>query len=112
MFLGFCSDAAPIFKFIGNIVTLFKIIIPIILIVIGVVGLGKAVIANDDKEIKTATNSLIKKLIVGICIFFIPTIVNAVFNFVGTRTDAEANDTKVCIDCITSPSSCNVTTIP
>ena len=110
MFLAsFCTEAAPIFKFIGQIVNIFKIIIPVILVVIGVIALGKAVIANDDKEIKTATNSLIKKLITGVCIFFIPTIVSAVFTLIDSFGDTKS-DTDVCIQCITDPDNCGTTT--
>ena len=100
----FCTDAAPIFQFIGQIVNIFKIVIPVILIVLGVIALGKAVIANDEKEIKTATNSMIKKIIIGVCIFFVPTIVNAVFSLVSGFSDTKT-DTEVCIKCITSPNT-------
>lgn len=101
---AFCAETADVFKFIGNIVTVFKTIIPVILIVLGVVALGKAVLAADDKEIKTAVNGLIKKFLVAVLIFFLPMIVNALFGLVdgfnGVKSDAQ-----ICVNCITSPRS-------
>lgn len=99
---GFCYNTSVVFQFIGYIVMILKILIPAILIVLGVVALGKAVISDDDKEIKTAVNSLIKKFITAVLIFFIPTIVSALFTIVNGFSDVEA-DYNVCIKCITSP---------
>ncbi len=105
---GFCYTTAAIFQFIGYIVLVLKIIVPAILIVIGVVALGKAVIADDDKEIKTAVNSLIKKFITAVFIFFIPTIVSALFSVVNGFSDVEA-DYNICVKCITSPNNSTCT---
>jgi len=104
---GFCSNTAVVFQFIGQIVTILKIVIPVILIVLGVISFGKAVIAADDKEIKTATNLFIKKFIAAVVIFFIPTIVSALFNMIGSFSDVQA-DYQVCVKCITSPKKCPV----
>lgn len=101
---GFCYDTSVIFQFIGYIVLVLKIVIPAILIVLGVIALGKAVISDDDKAIKTAVNSLIKKFITAVCIFFIPTVVSALFSIVNGFGDIKA-DYDVCIKCITSPNN-------
>ena len=99
---GFCYSTSVVFQFIGYIVLVLKILIPVILIVLGIIALGKAVIAADDKEIKTAVNSIIKKFIAAVCIFFIPTIISALFSIVDTVSSVEA-DYNVCVKCITSP---------
>jgi len=104
---GFCAKTAVVFQFIGRIVTIFKIVIPVILIVLGIIALGKAVLASDDKEIKTAVNSLIKKFIAAVCIFFIPSIISAMFTLVSGNNEVE-NDYMVCVRCITNPGDCNV----
>ena len=87
---SFCYDTREIWVFVGQIVNIFKIVIPVILIVIGVVALGKAVIADDDKEIKTAVTKLIKKVIVAVIIFFVPAIVKAIFNLIDYDAKTEA----------------------
>ncbi len=104
MFLGdvstFCTSTTDIWRFIGKIIAIFKIVVPVILIVIGVIALGKALVSNDDKEIKTAFNSLLKKVIIGVVIFFIPTLVSAIIGLVDSDMK---NDSSVCIKCITNP---------
>ena len=49
---GFCYDSANIFQVIGYILMIFKIVIPVILIILGMIDLGKAVVASKDDEIK------------------------------------------------------------
>ena len=46
---SFCTDTKDIWIFLGKIVFILKILIPVILRVLGIVGLAKAVIA-DDKQ--------------------------------------------------------------
>lgn len=104
---GFCTDAVPILKFISTVFFIFKIIIPILLIVWGSVDLGKAVVAQDEKEIKTASQTLVKRAIAGIIIFFIPTIVGLVFGLIGDFQDTElGNEYNTCAECIKNPDKC------
>ncbi|NMA50626.1 MAG: hypothetical protein GX951_02115 [Mollicutes bacterium] len=102
MFLAFCEDTAKIWQFAGKIVNIFKIVIPVILIVMGLITLGKAMVADDDQEIKKGFNSLLKKVITGLAIFFLPTLINAIVGMVNTDADV---DSSVCISCITGPNS-------
>ena len=99
---GFCYETSGIWQFAGYAVMVLKIIIPSILIILGIVALGKAVIAADDKEIKTAVNSLIKKFIAAVIIFFIPQIMSGLFKVVAGFKEVEP-DYNVCVKCITSP---------
>ena len=101
---GFCSQTADVWQFVGRIVLVLKIVIPVVLIVLGIIGLGKAVIADDDKEIKTQVNRLITKFIAAVVIFFLPNIVTACFNLVNGFNDVKP-DYMVCIECIGSPQS-------
>lgn len=77
---AFCSTTAEVWQFIGRIVLILKIVIPIMLIVLGIIGLGKAVLADDDKEIKTQVNKLITKFIAAVVIFFYQTLLQHVSN--------------------------------
>ena len=99
---GFCAQTAGIWQFLGYALFVLKILIPVILIALGVVALGKAVIASDDKEIKTAINSLIKKVITAVVIFFIPSIISALFGLVAGFSEVK-DDYNVCVKCITNP---------
>ena len=82
-------------------------VIPVILIVLGIIGLGKAVLADDDKEIKTQVNKLITKFIAAVVIFFLPNLVTACFKLVNGFNEVEA-DYMICVNCISSPSNCQV----
>ena len=55
--MTFCSDARDIFYTIGMFMLVFKIVIPVLLIVFGMVDLGKAVISSDDKAVSKAAKS-------------------------------------------------------
>ncbi len=97
---SFCSDTKDIWQFVGTIVTIFKIVIPVLIIILGSVDLGKAVVAGKEEDIKKHTNILIKRIVMGIIIFFIPTLVRAVFKLFTGGAEA-MKDATVCIDCVT-----------
>ena len=97
--LDFCSDSATVWQLIGNVINIFKIVIPIIIVLLAMVDLGKAVMAGEEKEIKTAQKMLIKRLVYGVVIFFVVTLVQTVFGLVG-----ENNTDKICWQCATKPS--------
>lgn len=92
LFLLDCNDIAPIIKFIKNIFNLIQIIIPIGLIIMGAVDLGKAVLSSDDKEIKMATSKLIKRAIAAVMIFFLVLIVKLVMGLISDSGDENTGD--------------------
>ena len=62
------------------------------LIVMGIVDLGKAVLSSDDKEIKGATSKLVKRAIAAVAVFFVPLIVNLLIGLTGKGNAACWND--------------------
>lgn len=64
---------------VRNIFNLIKVLVPVIIIIMGMIDLLKAVIASDEKKMSEATPKLIRKLISGIMIFLILSIVQFVF---------------------------------
>ena len=99
----FCYESANIWQFIGYFVLIFKIVIPIILIILGMLDLGKAVVGTKEDEIKKATTALAKRAVAAVVIFFIPTIVAVLFNLV--TDDTAKNSWKNCLRCVTKPTS-------
>lgn len=105
----FCSETAAIWQFVGYVLFVFKIAIPLLLIIFGMLDLGKAVVSSDDKEIKAATTKLAKRAVAGVVIFFIPTLVGFIFSIVNGFSDVK-NTYDVCKNCVVSPiNNCNVT---
>ncbi len=78
--LSFCEDASPIFQFIGKFILILKIVVPLVIIVLGIIDFAKAVVSNDDKALQLATGSLVKRLVIGVAIFFVPTIVSFILS--------------------------------
>ncbi len=108
MAVNFCTQTANIWQIIGYVLLVFKIVIPILLIIFGVMDLGKAVIASKDDEIKKATKSLVTRAIAAVVIFLLPTIITFV---IGLVTDFRKNteisdDYDICRRCITNPGDC------
>lgn len=99
---GFCASSANIWQTVGYILMVFKIVIPILLIIFGMIDLGKAVIASKDDEIKKATKSLLFRAISAIIIFFIPTLVGVIMGIVGNFSSVR-DDFNVCKMCISDP---------
>ena len=91
LFLGVnCATLWPVISLVKNgIIPLIQIGIPIILIILGMLDLGKAVVASKEDEIKSAQKMLIKRCIYGIAIFFVVLLVTLVFGLVacGSNTD-------------------------
>ncbi len=101
----FCEETAKIWKIVGYLVGALKILVPVIIIVLGSIDLGKAVVAQSEDEIKKGTQLLIKRLIAGIVIFFIPTIVTIVLKM-ASKYSTTVSSNSTCIECVSKPGSC------
>ena len=108
-----CSDnnVKSAFKIIGYVILIIKWIVPLIIIVLGMVDFGKASISNDEKALNKATGALIRRIVAGVAIFFIPTIILAALDVIKiTKGIEKENDTTfgVCTKCMFDPiNSCN-----
>ena len=103
----FCRDTARIWGIIGYIVLVLKIVIPIALIVLGMIDLGKAVISSDEKAINKSVGTLVKRFVAAVIVFFVPTIVSAVFNLV-TSINLSASKYDQCVKCVLEVTSSGV----
>lgn len=105
--MDFCGQKGVLitFRALGYVLTVLKILVPIILIISGSIDLGKAVVGSNDDEMKRSLNLLTKRLIAGIVIFFIKDVVFIVMNAIPSYSDSEFS---VCADCIDKPGSCPV----
>lgn len=88
----FCRNLGPVITLLKNIVRLLQWGIPIILILFGLIDLGKAVMSSKEDEMKKAQGTLIKRVIYAVIVFFVVTIVYFVMGIVGS------DDWKDCWD--------------
>ena len=93
----FCSATKDVWNLVGKILGVFKIVIPLLVIIYGMIDLGKAVVASKEDEIKTAAKRLLIRIIAGICVFFVPTVVGFAFTLANNTDDGQ-----LCRQCITS----------
>ncbi len=103
--LPFCQETSKIWKMVGYLVGALKILVPVIIIVFGSIDLGKAVVAQSEDDIKKSTKVLIMRVIAGIIIFFIPTVINLVFKMVSKYSNSAGID-SACVECVTKPGNC------
>lgn len=82
--LDSCDILLPFLKIIRKIILpIFYIGVPILLILFGIIDLGKAVIEGDEKEQKKIQKVLIRRFIYAILVFLIVAIVTMTINAVG-----------------------------
>ena len=100
-----CGGLLPIVRVIRKgVFPLVQLFIPIVLIILGTVDVGKAVIASDDKEVKAAQGRLIKRFIYAALIFFVTTLVSVLMDLVSKGGD-DAGDTTSWQSCWRSASN-------
>ena len=69
-----------IIDLLKNIVSILRILVPILLNIFGVVDFGKAIFAGDEDKMKKAQKTFITRLIIGVVIFLIPSLLKLVLN--------------------------------
>lgn len=82
-----CSEllGESFIKILNNYFYLVYIIVPILVILLGMIDFAKAAFSNED-EMKKAQKRFLKRLIMGVAVFLIPTLINIVFYIVNTIT--------------------------
>ncbi len=100
---NFCVGAVQgVFTTIGWVFFFLKILVPIALIVFGSIDFGKAVIASKDDEIKKSAKALIMRVIAGVIIFFVPTILSFVVSIFDKDNIYNGTFTN-CTQCMLDP---------
>ena len=80
---------------VSTIVTLIKIAVPILLIIFGMLDLGKAVVASKEDEIKKGQQMFLRRAISAILVFFVVQIVQILVRFVSGKDGTISN----CLNC-------------
>lgn len=100
---AYCKALSPVIAILHAVLNIVQIFIPILLIVLGTIDLGKAVIAQDEKEVKKAQSALIKRCVYAVAIFFVTTIVTLIMQLVsdgasnsGENDDIDSTSWSVC----------------
>ena len=87
-----CSDIAGVIGLIHAVVGLIQFGIPFILIIYGLLDLGKAVMAGKEDEMKGAQKILIKRVMYAIATFVVVTLVVYIFGLIGQGSGSPWHD--------------------
>lgn len=86
---------------VSTAITIIKIAVPILLIIFGMLDLGKAVIASKEDEIKKGQQTFIKRAITALIVFFVIQIVQLLIGFVSNKDSDIIN----CFNCFVNGST-------
>ena len=92
------KDLQGILNVVGDIIQLFKIAVPILLIVLGMFDFFKAVSAGKEDDIKKAQGMFIKRVIYGVVIFLIITIVMLLMGIISDHYESPASGIPTPLD--------------
>lgn len=81
------------------IILAIQIVVPFLLIIWGMLDLGKAVIAQKEDEIKKGQQLFVKRIIAAVLLFFVITISTLVVNLVSEDSDTITGCINSIIDC-------------
>ena len=101
--MDYCYGLSSTFIFIGHIVRIAKIFIPIIIIGFGMIDLFKAIVGSKEDTLMKAVKSLVFRCIAGVCIFFLPALISLIFSWVDAWNESEFWG---CFNCIWDVGSC------
>jgi len=100
------------FKMAGYVIQIIKWLIPILIVVLGMVDFGQAVISNDEKALSKSLASLTKRLIAGVVVFFIPSIIMGILSVIEITKGIEKESNSnfgACTKCLFDPfDSCDI----
>ena len=86
---------------VSTVVLIIKIAVPVLLIIFGMLDLGKAVVASKEDEIKKGQQTFIKRVIAAVIVFFVIQIVQIILRFVSGSDDGIIQ----CFNCFVSGES-------
>lgn len=103
---NFCNEeeVQASLRFIGYLLLVVKILVPVLLIIFGTIDYFKAVVSSDADAIGKSTKSLILRIIAGVIIFIIPTIINFVFGLLPSNSSID--NINQCRTCVLKPNKC------
>ena len=87
----FCTKTSDLLGLLGIAITIIKILIPIILIIFGMLDMGKAVTSGKDDEIKKQAMAFLRRAIAAVLVFFIPSIVGLIMSAANSNNNGSTS---------------------
>lgn len=86
------DELNPVWSIVGFIIKAIWFGVPILLIVFGMLDLGKAVIASKEDEVKKATKAFGKRFLYAVCVFLVVWLVRTVLNLSAKLVNTDNNN--------------------
>lgn len=83
---------------VSTLISIMKVVIPIMVVFFGLLDLGKAVMSQKEDDIKKNQGLLIKRCIIAVLVFFVVSLVQFLVSLVGGNK-TENNPFWDCFDC-------------
>ena len=80
---------------VSTAILIIKIVVPILLIIFGMLDLGKAVVASKEDEIKKGQQTFLKRVVSAVIVFFVIQIVQLLVSFI---SNSDQNVSR-CFNC-------------
>lgn len=102
-----CQDilGANVYKILQKFFKMIYVIIPFLVLVLGMLDLGKAVLSSKEDEMRQAKKRFTKRIAMGLLVFIVPTIINILFYVVNFAKDPSDSNNffnyvrgDICID--------------
>ncbi len=100
-----CADTAKVIRIAGYLIFLVKILVPLIIIVKASMDLASTITKGTPEALKKAATKIGISLVSGILIFYIPTILDTIFDLVTKYNGHDEGDFAICEACVFEPFS-------
>ncbi len=100
------DDVLKALSFVGYLLFFVKLLVPFIIILMGTMDFYQSVVSDKPDELNKYVQKFMKRIILGILVFFIPTILNTFMTLVSDYSEV-ASKYEDCIKCALKPTSCN-----
>lgn len=82
-----CNSWGDVITDLQNVFNFLKIIVPLLIIGLSTYDFIKAVTAKDDKGLKKAFQTLLKRIACAIVLFFLPVLINLLLELVAVNSN-------------------------
>lgn len=106
---NFCKEPGvrKVVRLAGYFIAILRIAVPLIIIIAGGFIFFKAVVSDSDKDLKKSAIIFGKKVAAGMLVFFVPTLLEAMFSLYNNFAEVESEYTE-CASCLNNPGDCKI----
>ncbi len=102
---SYCTGLKSSLRIVGEIINVIKIVVPLVIMALACVDLFKTIMNGKDDQLGKSIKSVVTRLILGVLIFLIPSILEFGFSLVDEWTDYETSYSE-CVTCVLNVSKC------